>query len=72
MVVCSSAIGNIFFVATGFHGLHVLVGLTLLSWTLVRALFSGLASGTMAGFECVVWYWHFVDVVWLFLFTMVY
>lgn len=64
--------GSIFYFITGFHGLHVIVGLFLL-----RLLILGLILGLGINFrgvyyECVVWYWHFVDVVWLFVFLIVY
>jgi len=61
-----------FFVLTGFHGMHVFIGVLLLASTLVRA-FMGKVTPSRHGFlECVGLYWHFVDVVWVFLFTILY
>jgi cytochrome c oxidase subunit 3 len=64
--------GATFFMATGFHGAHVIIGTIFLTVCLVRA-FAGHFSPTQhLGFEFAAWYWHFVDVVWLFLFTCIY
>ena len=64
--------GSTFFIATGFHGLHVIVGSLFLLVTFIR-LHSGLLSPSHHfGFEAAAWYWHFVDVVWLFLFITIY
>ena len=66
------AYGSTFFIATGFHGLHVIVGTLFLLASTIR-LFSGkLNHGHHFGFEASAWYWHFVDVVWLFLYVRVY
>lgn len=68
--------GNIyganFFMATGFHGAHVIIGTIFLFVCLVRALRGGMSKENHIGFEAAAWYWHFVDVVWLFLFLAVY
>ena len=68
--------GNIyganFFMATGFHGFHVLVGTIFLFVCLIRVLRGHFTSKSHFGFEAAVWYWHFVDVVWLFLFASIY
>lgn len=68
--------GNIyganFFMATGFHGFHVLIGTIFLGVCLVRALKGHFTPERHVGFEAAAWYWHFVDVVWLFLFAAVY
>ena len=61
-----------FFMATGFHGFHVLVGTIFLAVCLVRAIKGHFKPDHHFGFEAVAWYWHFVDVVWLFLFIFVY
>jgi heme/copper-type cytochrome/quinol oxidase subunit 3 len=67
-----SAYGSIFFVATGFHGLHVLVGTIFLAVCYIRLRKGHFTPTRHLGFECAAWYWHFVDVVWLFLFTTIY
>jgi cytochrome c oxidase subunit 3 len=64
--------GSTFFVATGFHGLHVIVGTTFLLICLLRHLNKHFSPEHHFGFEAAAWYWHFVDVVWLFLFTSIY
>lgn len=61
-----------FFMATGFHGLHVIIGTIFLSVCLVRALRGQMDEKHHLSFEFAAWYWHFVDVVWLFLFVFVY
>jgi len=67
-----SVIGSTFFIATGFHGFHVFIGRILLLISSVR-LFQGSFSITRHfGLEAAIWYWHFVDVVWLFLFVSFY
>ena len=64
--------GSCFFVLTGFHGLHVFIGVILLCISLIRAL-AGKVTPTKHGFlECTGLYWHFVDIVWVFLFTILY
>ncbi|MEN8722779.1 MAG: cytochrome c oxidase subunit 3 [Alphaproteobacteria bacterium] len=64
--------GATFFMATGFHGFHVLVGTIFLFVNLVRAARGSFTADHHFGFEAAAWYWHFVDVVWLFLFAAVY
>lgn len=64
--------GSIFFVATGFHGLHVLIGSTFLFVCLCRAVWYQFRPTHHFGFEAAAWYWHFVDVVWIFLFLCIY
>ena len=61
-----------FFMATGFHGFHVLVGTTFLLVCLFRAMKGQFKPKQHFGFEAAAWYWHFVDVVWLFLFFCIY
>jgi cytochrome c oxidase subunit 3 len=61
-----------FFMATGFHGLHVLIGTIFLFVCWVRASKGHFTKESHFGFEAAAWYWHFVDVVWLFLFTSIY
>jgi cytochrome c oxidase subunit 3 len=64
--------GSTFFMATGFHGAHVLIGTVFLTVCLFRARAGHFTPQQHFGFEAAAWYWHFVDVVWLFLFTFVY
>jgi len=64
--------GANFFMATGFHGFHVVVGTIFLAVCLLRALKGHFTQERHVGFEAAAWYWHFVDVVWLFLFAAVY
>jgi cytochrome c oxidase subunit 3 len=64
--------GATFFMATGFHGFHVIVGTIFLTVCLIRALRGGFSPQHHFGFEAAAWYWHFVDVVWLFLFAAIY
>jgi cytochrome c oxidase subunit 3 len=61
-----------FYLATGFHGFHVIVGTIFLFVCLMRAKKGNLTKENHLGFEFAAWYWHFVDVVWLFLFVAVY
>jgi cytochrome c oxidase subunit 3 len=58
--------------ATGFHGFHVLVGTIFLSVCLWRVYQMQFTPKSHFGFEAAAWYWHFVDVVWLFLFVAIY
>ncbi len=64
--------GSTFFMATGFHGFHVLIGTIFLLVCLFRALKGHFTPQQHFGFEAAAWYWHFVDVVWLFLFACIY
>ncbi|MBM3607372.1 MAG: cytochrome c oxidase subunit 3 [Alphaproteobacteria bacterium] len=68
----NSIYGATFFMATGFHGFHVLVGTIFLIVCLVRAYQNHFTPKQHLGFEFAAWYWHFVDVVWLFLFVCIY
>jgi cytochrome c oxidase subunit 3 len=61
-----------FFMATGFHGFHVFVGTIFLFVCLIRSMRGHFTSDHHFGFEAAAWYWHFVDVVWLFLFACIY
>ena len=64
--------GAAFFMATGFHGFHVIVGTIFLLICLIRASKGHFTTQQHFGFEAAAWYWHFVDVVWLFLFAAIY
>jgi cytochrome c oxidase subunit 3 len=64
--------GSTFFMATGFHGFHVIVGTIFLIICLFRAMRGHFTPERHFGFEAAAWYWHFVDVVWLFLFASIY
>ncbi|MEE2525306.1 cytochrome c oxidase subunit 3 [Hyphobacterium sp. HN65] len=64
--------GATFFMATGFHGAHVIIGTLFLAVCLIRLLRGGMTPQKHFGLEAAAWYWHFVDVVWLFLFAFVY
>lgn len=70
--IADSAYGSTFFVATGFHGLHVIIGTTFLLTCLTRHLKCHFSKNHHFGFEAAAWYWHFVDVVWLFLYITIY
>ena len=58
--------------ATGFHGFHVIIGTIFLTVCLFRAIAGQFTPTRHFGFEAAAWYWHFVDVVWLFLFACIY
>jgi cytochrome c oxidase subunit III len=64
--------GATFFMATGFHGAHVIIGTTFLIVCLIRAYLGHFTPTQHLGFEFAAWYWHFVDVVWIFLFVCIY
>ena len=68
----SGLYGSSFFMATGFHGFHVLIGTIFLAVCLARLMGGGFTAKKHFGFEAAAWYWHFVDVVWLFLFAFIY
>ncbi|SEH70073.1 cytochrome c oxidase subunit 3 [Paracoccus alkenifer] len=64
--------GGVFYMATGFHGFHVIIGTIFLFVCLVRMIRGNMTQTQHVGFEAAAWYWHFVDVVWLFLFAAIY
>nr|YP_009144408.1 cytochrome c oxidase subunit III [Papilio glaucus]AKJ25889.1 cytochrome c oxidase subunit III [Papilio glaucus] len=70
--IADSIYGSTFFMATGFHGLHVIIGTIFLTICLIRHLNSHFSNKHHFGFEAAAWYWHFVDVVWLFLYISIY
>nr|AWV83346.1 cytochrome oxidase subunit III [Muda kuroiwae] len=70
--ISDSVYGSTFFVATGFHGIHVIIGTTFIIICLMRHLKFHFSKTHHFGFEAAAWYWHFVDVVWLFLYLSIY
>ena len=70
--IADSVYGSTFFIATGFHGLHVIVGTLFLVVCLIRFIKGILSKTIHIGLLRAIWYWHFVDVVWLFLFAWIY
>jgi len=64
--------GSTFYMLTGLHGAHVIIGTLFLTVALVRVIKHHFTTQTHIGFEAAAWYWHFVDVVWIFLFLAVY
>ena len=70
--IADSVYGSTFFVTTGFHGLHVMIGTLFLLICLGRLIYSQFTNTHHLGFEAASWYWHFVDVVWLFLYVCFY
>nr|YP_009231560.1 cytochrome c oxidase subunit III [Dixella aestivalis]ALZ48581.1 cytochrome c oxidase subunit III [Dixella aestivalis] len=70
--IADAVYGSTFYMATGFHGLHVLIGTTFLLVCLIRHVKFHFSSTHHFGFEAAAWYWHFVDVVWLFLYVTIY
>ena len=63
---------SVFYMATGFHGFHVMVGTAFLAVCLFRVYKNHMTPERHFGLEAAAWYWHFVDVVWLFLYICVY
>jgi quinol-cytochrome oxidoreductase complex cytochrome b subunit/heme/copper-type cytochrome/quinol oxidase subunit 3 len=70
--ISDSVYGTTFFVTTGFHGLHVIVGTLLLLVSLRRMITYHFTNAHHVGMEAAIWYWHFVDVVWLGLYISIY
>ena len=70
--ISDSVYGSTFFMATGFHGFHVIIGTIFLTVCLFRLINYHFTTTHHFGFEAAAWYWHFVDVVWLFLFVSIY
>lgn len=70
--IADSVYGASFFIATGFHGIHVLIGTTFLLVIFLRLSRTHFSNTHHFGFEAAAWYWHFVDVVWLFLYISIY
>lgn len=72
LTLSSGIYGTTFFMLTGFHGLHVTIGTTVLVVILFRLIRGDFTPERHFGFEAAAWYWHFVDVVWVFLYVFVY
>jgi cytochrome c oxidase subunit 3 len=70
--IADSIYGSTFYLLTGFHGFHVLIGTCFLITCFIRLYFHHFTQEHHFGFEAAAWYWHFVDVVWLFLFITIY
>nr|YP_010535103.1 cytochrome c oxidase subunit III [Aelia sibirica]UYA97070.1 cytochrome c oxidase subunit III [Aelia sibirica] len=70
--ISDSIYGSCFYMATGFHGLHVIIGTIFLMVCLMRHMKCHFSMNHHFGFEAAAWYWHFVDVVWLFLYISIY
>lgn len=70
--ISDSIYGSTFFIATGFHGIHVIIGTIFLFICLIRIINLQFSNKHHFGFEAAAWYWHFVDVIWLFLYISIY
>lgn len=70
--ISSGVFGSTFYMATGLHGFHVLVGTLYILYSGVRMFYTHYSRNHHIGFEFAIWYWHFVDVVWIFLFLTIY
>lgn len=70
--ISDSAYGSSFFLATGFHGLHVFIGTLILLVALARLFYGHFTGSRHFGLEFRIWYWHFVDVIWLLLYLIIY
>jgi cytochrome c oxidase subunit 3 len=64
--------GSVFYILTGFHGIHVLIGTIFIVIQTIRLIKNHFKADSHLGFEMSLWYWHFVDVIWLLLFVLVY
>ena len=70
--LADTAYASAFYIATGFHGAHVIIGTIFLAVCLVRFMRGQMTPNQHLGFEAAAWYWHFVDVIWLILFAVIY
>jgi heme/copper-type cytochrome/quinol oxidase subunit 3 len=70
--IADSCYGSVFYMLTGLHGFHVLIGTLFLIVAFIRLATNFFNNTRFSGFELAIWYWHFVDVVWLFVFSLIY
>uniref|UniRef100_A0AAU7LKT0 Cytochrome c oxidase subunit 3 n=1 Tax=Syrbatus sp. 3 RRMO-2024a TaxID=3154169 RepID=A0AAU7LKT0_9COLE len=70
--ISDSIYSSLFFFSTGFHGFHVIIGTMFLFICLLRQLFNHFSNNHFFAFESASWYWHFVDLIWLFIYTFLY
>jgi len=70
--ISDGAYASVFYICTGFHGFHVIIGSIFIAVMLQRLMKSHFSRMHHFGFEAASWYWHFVDVVWLFLYVLIY
>lgn len=70
--ISDSCFGSIFFLTTGFHGIHVIIGTLFLFICWIRIILNHFSKNHHFGYEAAIWYWHFVDIVWLFVYTWIY
>ncbi|RJE80654.1 cytochrome c oxidase subunit 3 [Paracoccus sp. JM45] len=70
--LADTSYASAFYIATGFHGLHVIIGTIFLFVCLIRLIRGQMTQKQHLGFEAAAWYWHFVDVIWLVLFAVIY
>jgi len=70
--IADSVFGSVFFITTGFHGFHVIIGALFLLVSLNRIINNHLTKHHHLGYEAAILYWHFVDLIWLFVFTSIY
>jgi cytochrome c oxidase subunit 3 len=72
LLSCDGIYGSCFYLLTGFHGLHVIGGTIFSTVCAIRLRYNHFHDGRHVGFDCAVWYWHFVDIIWILLFIFVY
>lgn len=64
--------GSVFYMITGFHGIHVIIGTIFIIVCFIRTIFRHFTKNQHLGFELAIWYWHFVDIIWIFVFIFIY